>query len=183
MLAEHFPYEKEHMSAMAFRYNRILSNRFYEVLDFINMHYCLTKRTDTEFWKTVQRKEHITERLQAKLDFWRIKPPSPSDFEDQLFPGQGASTGIITTIDQRISVDTAGLWNHESYQCIMYGMDFMREEIIEKYGANLPPAQVNPAIFSRLKAAQVKLPPHHIWLKEKLSMDDYPIVEKPAGWV
>jgi len=182
ILAEHFPYEKDHMEAMAFRYNRILSNRFYEILDFINMHYCLTKRNDTEFWKTVQRKEHITERLQAKLEFWKMKSPSASDFEDQFFLGSLASKHTIV-LDQRAPVDTAGLWNHESYQCIMYGMDFMKEEIQAKYGTNLPPSQIHPAIYQCLQAAKTKLPPHHIWLKEKVGMQDYQKTATPAGWV
>ena len=183
MLAEHFPYEEEHIETMAFRYNRILANRFYEVLDFINMHYCLTKRDDTEFWKTVQRKEHITDRLQAKFEFWKIKPPSPSDFEDQFFPGQIASLNTSSSLDPRPHVDTAGLWNHESYQCIMYGMDFMRDEVREKWGKNLPPSQVHPSVIQRLQMADKRLPPHHIWLKEKLGMKDYPISDKPAGWI
>ena len=53
MLAEHFP-QTDEFSTMAFRVNRILANRFHEVLDFINMHYCMTRRTDTEFWREVQ---------------------------------------------------------------------------------------------------------------------------------
>ncbi len=183
MLAEHFPFEKEHMDAMAFRYNRIISNRFYEILDFINMHYCLTKRTDTEFWKTVQLKEHITDRLQAKFEYWKMKPPSASDFDDQFLPGQSIITGSNTSLDPRTPVDTAGLWNHESYQCIMYGMDFMGDEIKAKYGENLPPSQVHPQIYQRLQAAKTKLPPHHIWLKEKVGMKDYPTAAKPDGWV
>lgn len=183
ILAEHFPYDSDHMEAMAFRYNRIMSNRFYEILDFINMHYCLSKRNDSEFWKTVQKKEHITERLQAKIAFWKIKPPSASDFDDSFFPGQSIITSSNKAIDPRTSIDTAGLWNHESYQCILYGMDFMRDEIIKKYGTHLPPAQVHPAIFQRLQAAKTKLPPHHLWLKQKVGMTDYPTVKKPHGWV
>jgi tryptophan halogenase len=183
MLAEHFPYEADHMEALAYRYNRILANRFYEILDFINMHYCLTQRTDTEFWKTVQRKEHITDRLQAKLEFWRMKPPGAADFEDQYFMNQAIQQTANSSIDPRTPVDTAGLWNHESYQCILYGMDFMGKEIREKYGNNLPPSQVHPQIFQRLQMAQNKLPPHHLWLKEKTGMQDYPTAAKPAGWI
>ena len=39
LLAEHFPYTDD-MAPLAFRFNRIMANRFYEILDFINMHYC-----------------------------------------------------------------------------------------------------------------------------------------------
>ena len=76
MLAEHFPRDNN-FEPLAFRVNRVMQNRFHEILDFINMHYCLTRRTDTEFWREVGRPERVTDRLQAKLDYWRMKPPSP----------------------------------------------------------------------------------------------------------
>ena len=85
MLAEHFPLDDD-FAPLAFRFNRIMLNRFYEILDFINMHFCMTRRTDTEYWREIRKPERITDRLQAKLDFWRIKPPSTTDFEDQFFP-------------------------------------------------------------------------------------------------
>jgi len=183
MLAELFPHKLEHMDKLAFRYNRILSNRFYEVLDFINMHYCLTKRQDSEFWKAVQRKEHINDRLQAKLEFWKIKPPSASDFEDQFFMGQTSSAHNSELIDNRANVDTASLWNHESYQCILYGMEFMLEEVEAEFGTERPPAQVHPQVIQRLQAANSKLPPHHIWLKQIVGMNEYKGKVIPKGWV
>ena len=93
MLAEHFPHTNEHIDLMAMRVNRIIENRFYEILDFINMHYCLTRRTDTAFWREVQRPERITDRLKAKLEYWRAKLPSASDFQDQYFPGMAGGAG------------------------------------------------------------------------------------------
>ena len=184
-LAEHFPFDSDHMEAMAYRYNRVMSNRYYEILDFINMHYCMTQRTDTEFWKTVQQSEHITDRLQAKLAFWKMKPPSSFDFEDQSFPGlsQQAMAADQSGADRRAAVDTAGLWNHESYECILYGMDFLKQEYNEKLGENRPKTQVHPHILERLQAASQKLPPHDVWLRQYLGMQDYATADKPAGWV
>ena len=107
LLAEHFPHTDD-MAPLAFRFNRIMANRFYEILDFINMHYCLTRRTDTEFWREVGRPERINDRLQAKLDYWRVKPPSVSDFVDPFFPGQAEcqSTSGATHGDSRFPIDT-----------------------------------------------------------------------------
>ena len=84
------------MEPLAFRFNRLMRNRYYEILDFINMHYCLTRRTDTAFWREVGRPERVNDRLRAKLEFWRIKPPSASDFVDQFLPGQAdGSPGAV----------------------------------------------------------------------------------------
>jgi tryptophan 7-halogenase len=65
-----------------------MTNRFYEILDFINLHYWLTRRHNTPFRREVRCAERIHPRLEAKLEFWRSKPPSQTDFEDQFFPGQ-----------------------------------------------------------------------------------------------
>ncbi|SNY43489.1 tryptophan halogenase [Arsukibacterium tuosuense] len=186
LLAEHFPYDDDSMQVLAGRYNRLMANRFYEVLDFINMHYCMTKRTDTAFWREVQKPERITERLKAKLAFWRIKPPSAHDFQDQWYPGMatsGTDTTSSQTADSRAAVDTGGLWNHESYECILYGMGFLEQECQQRYGPELAPSGVHPAIIQRLQMARQKLPPHAIWLNRVLDMPQYPTAYRPKGWV
>jgi tryptophan halogenase len=174
VLAEHFPYNDD-LAPLAFRFNRIMQDRFYEILDFINMHYCLTRRTDTEFWREVRRPEMINDRLRAKLDYWRIKPPTVSDFIDQYFPGQEkmsqSSGGAFG--DNRQPIDTGGLWNHHSYEAILYGMDFLRDECREWFGDNRPPPVFHKKVLDAIDAAQVKLPPHDVWLKRMVGMADY----------
>lgn len=189
LLAEHFPWRREDQEMLAARYNRLMTNRYYEILDFINMHYCLTKRTDTEFWRTVQEREHITDRLQAKFDYWRRKPPSPHDFQDQNFAAMlGQDASALPPIgsglqDARAPVDTGGLWNHESYECILYGMEFLQKECDQWFGERRPPTQVNPAILQRLQMARQMLPPHELWLQQALGMQDYPKAAPPKGWI
>lgn len=175
MLTEHFPYGSD-MAPLAYRFNRILANRFHEILDFINMHYCLTRRTDTPFWREVQRPERINDRLRAKLEYWRSKPPSPADFEDQFFPGQSAtplpSGGLAG--DHRTPVDTSGVFSLSSHEAILFGMDFLRDECDRWFGANRPPSKVASGIASKLQVAAQKLPPHDVWLKQVAGMPDYP---------
>ena len=176
LLAEHFPFSDEDVETMAFRVNRVMANRFYEILDFINMHYCLTRRTDTLFWREVGKPERIVPRLQAKFDYWKIKSPSISDFEDQFIPHQRATpTGAkISDSDGRPAVDTGRLWGHESYECILYGMDFMADEYGALLGDKRRPPIVAEAVMQWLMAAPQKLPPHDLWLQEVLGMKKYP---------
>lgn len=175
MLTEHFPYRGD-MEPLAFRFNRIMANRFYEILDFINMHYCLTRREDSEFWREIRKPERIHDRLKAKLDFWRQKPVAEADFEDQFLPGQPdtqlGSAGIPG--DHRTPIDTGKLFTRSSYEAVMYGMDFMNEEYRERYGDDRPPSAVHRRIVERLTMAPQKLPPHDFWLKQILGMPDYP---------
>jgi tryptophan halogenase len=183
-LAEHFSYKDEHNKAMSTRYNRILANRYYEILDFINMHYCMTQRSDTEFWREVQKEERINPRLKAKLDYWKIKPPSHSDFEDGCFD---IMHNVMMPRDKhgpdiRPSVDSGSLWNHQSYQCILYGMGFWKKESDERFGINRPNLNIHPAIIEGLKGAKQNLPPHAMWLQQHLGMKSYPTSYKPQGW-
>lgn len=175
LLGEHFP-STDDMAPLAFRYNRIMANRFYEILDFINMHYCLTRRTDTEFWREVSRPERINDRLRAKLDYWSIKAPSASDFHDQFFLGQqemplSGPEGMIN--DNRTPIDSGGLWNHHSYEYILFGMDFLRDECRERYGDNLPRPALLKEIVDAINIAPKKLPPHDHWLKNMVGMENY----------
>ncbi len=174
ILAEHFPYGDD-MEPLAFRFNRLMQNRYYEILDFINMHYCLTRRTDTDFWREISRPERVNDRLQAKLDYWRMKPPSASDFVDQLFPGQATSAPEAgdDSGDCRSPVDTGSLWNHHSYEAILYGMDFLRDECDVWFGKNRPRPAVHRQVLDSIETAQEKLPPHHVWLQRVVGMPDY----------
>ncbi len=175
VLAEQFPFHDADMEVMAYRTNRIMAIRYHEVLDFINLHYCLTRRTDSEFWREVQRPERVVPRLEAKLDFWKRKPPSGVDFIDQFLPGMADEASSIAGLsgDVRPLVDTGGLWNHHSYECILYGMDFMADEYRQQFGAGRPQAAIARPVTERLRAAPSKLPPHDVWLQQVIGMEDY----------
>lgn len=171
MLSEHFP-PNDDMDALALRFNRIMANRFYEILDFINLHFCLTRRTDTEYWREVQKPSRINDRLAAKLDYWRRKPPSQSDFEDMLVPGQCVMPlpGDGLPGDHRPPVDTGTLFGLDSHEHILYGMDFLRDECNAWFGEDRPPSEVAQIVAGRLAAAPGKLPPHHVWLQRALGI-------------
>jgi len=174
LLTEHFPYGDD-MEPLAFRFNRLMENRFYEILDFINLHYCLTRRTDTEFWREIGRPDRINDRLRAKLDYWRMKPPSVSDFVDPFFPGQAEQqpTSGGPHGDSRCPIDTGRLWNHHSYEAILYGMDFLRDECNEWFGESRPRPAIHKKVLDAVNTAKDKLPPHDVWLRHMVAMEDY----------
>jgi tryptophan halogenase len=152
-----------------------MANRFYEILDFINLHYCLTQREDNEFWREIQNPARTNDRLAAKLEYWKIKPISTADFEDQFLPGQPqtplGSAGFPG--DHRAPVDSAKMFGIDSYEAILYGMDFARKECDEWYGLDRPAPRVYKQVIEILQQCQQKLPPHDVWLQRVLGMPKY----------
>jgi tryptophan halogenase len=124
----------------------------------------------------VRQPGRINGRLAAKLEFWRSKPPSAADFEDSFFPGQPdtllPSGGIAG--DHRSPIDTAGLWGYESYEAVLYGMDFLAAECEAWYGPTRPPPLILRNVVERLSVARQKLLPHHAWLQRVVGMPNYP---------
>ncbi len=142
-LCEYFPFTRD-MGGLAKAYNKIIVDRYEEILDFIVLHYCLTRRNDTAFWQEVQKPERIPERLREKLEMWRYKSPSFSDFHDNI-----------------------QLFSHHTYEYVMYGMDFMRERIDQAEG-RVPDTRVPPQVSEALQRARGTLIPHDTYLERTL---------------
>ena len=82
--------------------------------------------------------------------------------------------GCIGLSHEIFLIDTAGVFTLSSYEAILYGMDFLKDECDQWFGSNRPASQVPQRIVNRLAAAPHKLPPHDVWLKRVIGMPDYP---------
>jgi tryptophan 7-halogenase len=104
MLAEEMPATRSAMDIVARRFNASFTYRWERVVEFLKLHYVLTRRTDTDYWRDNCRAETIPERLRELLELWRHQPPSRHDFYrvEEIFPSA-------------------------SYQYILYGMGFKPE--------------------------------------------------------
>jgi len=83
LLARLFPWHGEFETA-ARQFNRIMRQRYERVLDFLKMHYCLTARTDTGFWRDNTRPDTIPASLQERLESWRYRAPEELDFDSNV---------------------------------------------------------------------------------------------------
>lgn len=104
MLSDEMPATRDTMDIAARRFNDSFSYRWSRVIDFLKMHYVLTKRTDSAFWRDNVRAETIPDRLSEQLMLWRQQPPSRYDLFriEEVFPSA-------------------------SYQYVLYGMGFRPE--------------------------------------------------------
>jgi len=78
LLAEHFP-TKDNMATMSRAYNRHMASLYEEIRDFICMHYCLTEREDTDYWRACRNHPAVPESLQERLALWSERLPIEND--------------------------------------------------------------------------------------------------------
>jgi len=95
-----FPWNGDY-EAGAKQFNDQMNNRYAHVVDFIKLHYCISQRTDTEFWRDNVAPSSISDDLKDKLVRWRFRPP---EFLD---------------IDMNHDIFTEQNW-----QYVLYGMGF-----------------------------------------------------------
>ena len=101
MIAEQLPPNREVMDIVARRYNRKFRRHWEQIIEFLKLHYVLSARDDSPYWRDNRAAESIPERLSEQLTLWRYRSPWHQDAGavDDLFP-------------------------MASYQYILYGMGF-----------------------------------------------------------
>jgi len=153
MLCEEFPANRTHMDIIAKRFNKRFDYRWQRTIEFLKLHYVLSQRRDSVYWRENQVLESIPERLQELTALWRHQAPSRYDFvqNEEIFPSA-------------------------SYQYVLYGMNFEtksrehlskfddiniamkifdnNEEKLSKYLAGLPS---NRALINHLCQNKVKV--------------------------
>jgi tryptophan halogenase len=102
LIADQLPACREVMDVIASRFNATTHYRWGRIIDFLKLHYVLTKRTDTAFWRDNVLPESIPDRLRELLLLWQYQSPWFDDEFDRIeevFPAA-------------------------SYQYVLYGMGF-----------------------------------------------------------
>jgi tryptophan halogenase len=104
MLADRMPADRAVMDIVAKRFNDAFTYRWERVIDFLKLHYVLSKRDDSQYWRDNRAPASIPERLRESLALWRSQPPSRYDLHriEEVFPSA-------------------------SYQYVMYGMGMLPE--------------------------------------------------------
>ncbi len=79
----YFP-DKSFNPALQADFNRRIYNDYDEIKDFIILHYCVTRRDDTAFWRRV-KSDPIPDSLRAKLDVFRASGALRETGPEELF--------------------------------------------------------------------------------------------------
>ena len=104
LIAEQMPANREVMDIVAARFNEVTTYRWGRIIDFLKLHYVLTRRPEP-FWVDNTDPATIPPRLQNLLRLWKYQSP-----------------GFLDEFDRLDEVFPAA-----SYQYILYGMGFRTE--------------------------------------------------------
>lgn len=100
-LAEQLPPTRATLPLIAQRMNRLHQQQWQQVIEFLKLHYVVSHREDSPYWRAHRDASSIPSELQEKLALWRHRAPSDADISQKrpLFPAA-------------------------SYQYVLYGMGF-----------------------------------------------------------
>jgi tryptophan 7-halogenase len=101
-LSHELPATREAMAIVARRFNKRFAERWESVVNFLKLHYWLSKRDDSAYWRDHRKPETVPEQLRDFLVLWQQKMPGTADFHQVL-----------------------ELFGPSSYQYILYGMGFV----------------------------------------------------------
>ncbi len=143
LLCELFP-KLGDMTHCRHMYNEICDRRYKENADFINLHYCLTQRDDSPFWREIRKPERLSPTLKQRLDTWNTKLPSRSDTKH-----------------------TNALYGYINYEYILFGMGWTPDAMRDPAPGAAPPDMA--ALDKMAAEAERYLPPQDKFLKDFLS--------------
>ncbi|HEY1396738.1 tryptophan halogenase family protein [Roseateles sp.] len=147
LIGQLFPFNGD-TAPVAKHFNAFMNERYARIVDFIKLHYGLTQRTDTAFWRENADPASFTDTLKEKLAMWRCRPPQRLDF--------------ITDVEMYLPA---------SWQYVLYGMEF--ETQLGTGAAALmrsEEARKEFATIAQLGAHALRdLPPHRMLIEQLLA--------------
>ncbi len=104
MISEQLPVNRQTMDIVAKRFNEKFLHRWENIVDFLKLHYVLSKRTDSDYWCDNRNETQLPEKLQEQLALWQYQTPYKYD-----------------------AIHTEEMFPPASFQFVLYGMGFMTQ--------------------------------------------------------
>lgn len=112
-LAKHFP-DKRFNPALADGFNREIETMFDDSRDFIQIHYYLSPRTDTDFWMA-NKDLRLSDSIMEKIEMYKAGMPVNQPVTD------------ATNYYGNFEAEFRNFWTNGSYYCILAGLGFIPE--------------------------------------------------------
>ena len=101
IISEQLPVNREIMDVVAKRFNERMLYNWERVVEFLKLHYVISARDDSQYWRDSRSKASCPESLKEKLTLWHQQPPWHDD---------------APRVDE--------LFQSASFQYVLYGMGF-----------------------------------------------------------
>ncbi|WP_020209219.1 tryptophan halogenase family protein [Gilvimarinus chinensis] len=116
MIRDEMPENRAQMDVVANKFNQVFQYRWQRIVEFLKLHYVLSERRDTEYWRDAVSENAIPGELREKLLLWRSRPPYLRDFMqvEELFPAASYAyvlfgMGFVSSSDFSRKSDAAKL--------------------------------------------------------------------------
>ena len=143
-VAQQLPGCKSLLPIAANRFNRDMTIRWQKIIDFLKLHYVLSKREEP-FWQDMRELSTASEYLNEQLKLWQYQPPHEYDF----------STAVET-------------FPAASYLYVLYGMHFKTDLSQREYLLSQPQTAEKLFQLNNQATAQLsqRLPDHRALLTQ-----------------
>jgi 2-polyprenyl-6-methoxyphenol hydroxylase-like FAD-dependent oxidoreductase len=101
MIRDDMPENRAVMAISEKRFNERFQYRWDRIIDFLKLHYVLSQRNDSDYWRDHRDPSGIPARLQELLSLWQYQSPSRLDF-----------------------IQSEEIFTAASYQYVLFGMGF-----------------------------------------------------------
>lgn len=87
-LAAQLPACRNNLAPLARQYNQSMVAKWQRIVDFLKLHYVLSDRRDSAYWRAVSNTSSASEQLNDWLCLWQHRTPNLHDFcyQDEIFP-------------------------------------------------------------------------------------------------
>ena len=109
-ISNNLPQDRSAMTVVAKRFNDIIGRYWIDIIDFLKLHYVLSERTDSEYWREHRESQTMPDSLRDSLDLWRSHVPWVSDSNNRV-----------------------ELFSAASIQYVLYGMGFVTDINSSRY--------------------------------------------------
>lgn len=117
-LVKHFP-DRTFDPRLADRFNEAIAHMFDNSRDFVQCHYFLSQRDDTEFWRTNQHELKKSDSILEKIETYKAGLPVSAVVAD---------AGVAHYYSD-FDYEFRNFWPNSSYYCILTGMGVLPERV------------------------------------------------------
>ncbi len=141
LVARNFPKFSADIDVLQRHCNEVVEYTWERIIDFVQLHYLVSDRNDSEFWLDNRQPQHVSEPLKDRLARWQLAHPKKSDFFSRF-----------------------DLFDVDNYLYVLYGMKYpTRQPLLSTYEAQTYRAQFEMVRESSASLIEV-LPGHREWV-------------------